>query len=88
MSSRQSDVRNKVLAPVFKRLGLIDQLGNGLALIHDELKACLNVRMTWNEVGLSFQVAFERKVLASAYPRNYSRRNSKTFFGCIGVGSG
>ncbi len=79
MLSRQSDVRNKVLAPVFKRLGLIDQWGNGLALIHDELKAYPNVRMTWKEVGLSFQVAFERKVLASAestqeipkkYPRN------------------
>jgi len=66
MLSRQSDVRNKVLAPVFKRLGLIDQWGNGLALIHDELKAYPNVRMTWKEVGLSFQVAFERKVLASA----------------------
>ena len=59
-------MRNKVLAPVFKRLGLIDQWGNGLALIHDELKAYPNVRMTWKEVGLSFQVAFERKVLASA----------------------
>ena len=97
MLSRQSDVRNKVLAPVFKRLGLIDQWGNGLALIHDELKAYPNVRMIWKEVGLAFQVAFERKVLASAestqeipkkYPRNYSRRNSKTFFGCIGAGSG
>lgn len=66
MLSRQSDVRNKVLAPVFKRLGLIDQWGNGLALIHDELKAYPNVRMTWKEVGLSFQVAFERKVLANA----------------------
>lgn len=59
-------MRNKVLAPVFKRLGLIDQWGNGLALIHDELKAYPNVRMTWKEVGLSFQVAFERKVLANA----------------------
>ncbi len=65
MLSRQSDVRNKVLAPVFKRLGLIDQWGNGLALIHNELKAYPNVRMTWKEAGLSFQVAFERMTLAS-----------------------
>lgn len=50
MLSRQSDVRNKVLAPVFKRLGFIDQLGNGLAFIHDELKAYPNVRMAWKEV--------------------------------------
>ncbi len=80
-------MRNKVLAPVFKRLGLIDQWGNGLALIHDELKAYPNVRMTWKEVGLAFQVAFERKVLASAestqeipkkYPRKYPRKYSRT----------
>lgn len=30
MESRQSDARNKVIAPVFKRLGIIDQWGNGL----------------------------------------------------------
>ena len=33
MNSRQSDARNKVIAPVFKRLGIIDQWGNGLKLI-------------------------------------------------------
>lgn len=33
MFAGQSDVRNKVLAPVFKRLGLIEQWGNGLQLI-------------------------------------------------------
>ena len=90
MLSRQSDVRNKVLAPVFKRLGLIDQLGNGLAFIHDELKACLNVRMTWKEVGLSFQVAFVRKVLSSAYPRTncplfLSFHSQQSHFHCSSV---
>lgn len=34
--SRQSDARNKVIAPVFKRMGIIDQWGNGLKLIVDE----------------------------------------------------
>ena len=38
MESRQSDARNKVIAPIFKRLGIIDQWGNGLKLIADELK--------------------------------------------------
>lgn len=30
MESRQSDARNKVIVPVFKKLGIIDQWSNGL----------------------------------------------------------
>ena len=58
MESRQSDARNKVIAPVFKRLGIIDQWGNGLKLIADELKEYSNIELRWKEVGLSFQVQF------------------------------
>ncbi len=36
MEARQSEIRNKVIAPFFKNLGLIDQWGNGLKLIADE----------------------------------------------------
>lgn len=39
MDSGQSDIRNKTLAPVFKRLGIIEQWGNGLQLIAEELQA-------------------------------------------------
>lgn len=39
MESGQTDIRNKVLAPVFKRLGIIEQWGNGLKLIKEELQA-------------------------------------------------
>lgn len=58
MENRQSDARNKVIAPVFKRLGIIDQWGNGLKLIADELKEYPNIELRWKEVGLSFQVQF------------------------------
>jgi len=58
MDSRQSDARNKVIAPVFKRLGIIDQWGNGLKLIANELKNYPQIGLRWNEVGLSFQVQF------------------------------
>ena len=60
MESRQSDARNKVIAPVFKRLGIIDQWGNGLKLIADEMKEYPNIELRWREVGLSFQVQFVR----------------------------
>ncbi len=58
MESRQSDARNKIIAPVFKRLGVIDQWGNGLKLIADELKGYPQIGFQWKEVGLSFQVQF------------------------------
>ena len=58
MESRQSDARNKVIAPIFKRLGIIDQWGNGLKLIADELKEYPNIKLRWKEIGLSFQVQF------------------------------
>lgn len=48
----------KVIAPVFKRLGIIDQWGNGLKLIASELKEYPNIELRWKEVGLSFQVQF------------------------------
>jgi ATP-dependent DNA helicase RecG len=55
MDARQSDIRNKVIAPVFKKLGIIDQWGNGLKLIADELKAYPEIEFKWFEKGLQFQ---------------------------------
>ena len=61
MESRQSDARNKVIAPVFKRLGIIDQWGNGLKLVATEIKKYPDIELRWKEVGLSFQVQFVKK---------------------------
>lgn len=61
MESRQSDARNKVIAPVFKKLGIIDQWGNGLKLVAEELKEYPEIEMRWQEIGLSFQVQFIKK---------------------------
>lgn len=58
MESRQSDARNQVSAPVFKRLGIIDQWGNGLKLTAGELKEYPDIELRWKEVGLSFPVQF------------------------------
>ena len=41
-----------------ERLGIIDQWGNGLKLIADEMKDYPNIELKWREVGLSFQVQF------------------------------
>nr|WP_262509963.1 RNA-binding domain-containing protein [Dysgonomonas alginatilytica] len=61
MESRQSDAKNKIIAPVFKRLGIIDQWGNGLKMIADELKEYPDIEFKWRETGLSFQVQFIKK---------------------------
>lgn len=61
MESRQSDARNKLLAPVFKRLGIIDQWGNGLKLIAENMKAYPEIELRWQEVGLYFQIQFIKK---------------------------
>ena len=61
LESRQSDIRNKVIAPVFKKLGIIDQWGNGLKLISDELVDYPDIEFKWIEVGMQFQVQFIKK---------------------------
>ncbi len=58
MEAGQSDIRNKVLAPVFKKLGIIEQWGNGLQLIAEELKKYPEIQMQWSEPGVAFRVVF------------------------------
>ena len=59
--ARQSDIRNKIIAPVFKKLGVIDQWGNGLKMIFDELIEYPEIEFRWFEKGLQFQVQFIKK---------------------------
>ncbi len=61
MEAGQSDIRNKTLAPVFKKLGIIEQWGNGLKLIYDELKNYPDIDFVWSEPGLAFRVSFIKK---------------------------
>jgi predicted HTH transcriptional regulator len=53
-----SDIRNKVLAPVFKQLGIIEQWGNGLKVIHNALVYYPEITFKWREPGLSLQLQF------------------------------
>jgi len=58
MESGQSDIRNLTLAPVFKRLGIIEQWGNGLRLISEEMKEYPDILLTWSEPGMGFRLTF------------------------------
>jgi predicted HTH transcriptional regulator len=61
LDARQSDIRNKIIAPVFKKMGIIDQWGNGLKLISDELKKYPEIEFKWFERGMQFQVQFVKR---------------------------
>lgn len=61
MEIGQSDILNKVLAPVLKRLGIIEQWGNGLRIISNELKKYPEIRFDWKEIGLAFRITFSKK---------------------------
>ena len=54
-------IRNRIIDPVFKKLGIIDQWGNGLKLFSDELKDYPEIEFRWHETGLQFQVQFVKK---------------------------
>ncbi len=60
MESGQSDIRNKVLASVFKKLGIIEQWGNGLRLIAEELRNYPEIKFEWSVPGISFRVTFRK----------------------------
>ena len=61
MDARQSDIHNKVIAPIFKHIGVIDQWGNGLKIISQELKVYPEIEFKWFEKGHQFQVQFIKK---------------------------
>jgi ATP-dependent DNA helicase RecG len=61
LEARQSDIKNKIIAPVFKKMGIIDQWGNGLQLIADELKLYPEIELKWFERGIQFQIQFINK---------------------------
>lgn len=61
MEARQSDIRNKVIAPIFKHMGIIDQWGNRLKIISNELKAYPEFEFKWFEKGSQLQLQFIKK---------------------------
>ncbi len=61
LTSGQSEIRNRTLAPIFKELKLIEQWGTGFKKLSDELKEYPEIEIKLNEPGLSFQVQFIKK---------------------------
>ena len=49
---------NSKFDTVFKRLGIIEQWGNGLQLIADDLEKYPEIKLAWKEPGTAFRVSF------------------------------
>lgn len=62
LGSGRSEIRNRVLAPIFKDLKLIEAWGSGIRKIHDELKNYPEIKLVLQEAGQAFQVQFVKKV--------------------------
>ncbi|NOR78317.1 MAG: HTH domain-containing protein [Methanophagales archaeon] len=61
MEAGQSEIRNKLIAATFKKLGIIEQWGNGLKIISDDLKNYPEIELNWSEPGIAFRVTFSKK---------------------------
>jgi predicted HTH transcriptional regulator len=53
-----SEIRNRILAPLFKDCKLIEQWGSGFQKIYEELKEYPEIALKINKLGLSFQMQF------------------------------
>ena len=58
LGTGRSEIRNRVLAPIFKDLGLIESWGTGIQRIQREVAEHGGVRLVLQEVGNAFQVQF------------------------------
>jgi predicted HTH transcriptional regulator len=58
LENTPSEIRNRVIAPIFKECKLIEQWGSGFRKIYADLAGYPHISLKINEPGLSFQVQF------------------------------
>jgi len=73
MESGQSEIRNKTLAPVFKKLGIIEKWGNGLKIMAKEMQDYPEISLEWKEPGLFFKIVFNK---INYEVKNYQENNT------------
>ena len=66
LGNGRSEIRNRVLAPIFKDLKLIEAWGSGIQKIRKEVEQYPEIELILQEVGNAFQVQFLKKGLSRA----------------------
>lgn len=61
LGSGRSEIRNRILAPIFKKLKLIESWGTGIQRMKDEVSRYPDIDLEFRETGYSFQVRFIKK---------------------------
>ncbi len=68
LGTGRSDIRNRVLAPIFKDMGLIEAWGTGMQKIRQANLKYPEIETVFQEVGLAFQVQFKKHQRAISKP--------------------
>ena len=63
LGTGRSEIRNRVLAPIFKDLKLIEAWGSGIQKMKTELKTYPGIELILQEAGHAFQVQFIKKAI-------------------------
>jgi ATP-dependent DNA helicase RecG len=61
LGTGRSEIRNRILAPIFKDLKLIEAWGSGIQKMHDELADYPEIELKLQETGHAFQAQFIKK---------------------------
>ena len=61
LGTGRSEIRNRILAPIFKDLKLIEAWGTGIQKIKRALKHYPEIELVLQEVGHAFQIQFRKK---------------------------
>ena len=61
LGTGRSEIRNRVLAPIFKDMKLIEAWGSGIQKMRMELKEYPEIELVLKEAGHAFQVQFVKK---------------------------
>ena len=62
LGTGRSEIRNRVLAPIFKELKLIEAWGTGIQKMKREIKKYPGIELVLKETGQAFQVQFKKEV--------------------------
>ena len=60
LGTGRSEIRNRILAPIFKDLKLIEAWGTGIKKMKQELQNYPEIELTFQEAGHAFQVQFRK----------------------------